>query len=103
MWRDVYRLAAGAYPELPARALESSRKKNDVTVSLVDWRAARLLAPSRHKSMYEGPNGTVNPILISAAGTDSRNDVFHAVYGNADVCLKKFVLGRVGAGAVTAS
>ena len=103
LWREVYRLAAEAYPELPARALSCSSRNNDVTLSLVDPRAARLLAPARHKEMYSGPNGTERLQAISLAGQDSRNDVFHAAYAGVDVCLKRFVLGRVGSGSADPS
>ena len=48
--------------------------------------------------MYSGPDGGPSPVLISFAGRDSRNDVFHAVYGDSDVCLKKLVLGRISTG-----
>ena len=48
--------------------------------------------------MYKGPDGGLSPVIISFAGRDSRNDVFHAVYGDSDVCLKKFVFGRMSTG-----
>jgi serine/threonine protein kinase len=48
--------------------------------------------------MYKGPDGGLSPVIISLAGKDSRNDVFHAVYGDSDVCLKKLVLGRISKG-----
>ena len=103
LWRTLYRLAKDAYPELPARALREaagSSRQGDSPLSLVDPRAAQLLAPSRHTEMYDGPGGSKDMRLVSLAGRDSRNDVFHAVLGGREVCLKRFVLGRLGEASV---
>jgi serine/threonine protein kinase len=100
LWRDVYRLAAVAFPELPSEALNLCTTSIDGagTLSLCDPHAARLLAPTRQKDMYQGPDGELGPVIISFAGKDSRNDVFRAVYDGSDVCLKKFVIGRISKG-----
>eukprot|EP00802_Teleaulax_amphioxeia_P001877 Tamp_01879.p1 GENE.Tamp_01879~~Tamp_01879.p1 ORF type:complete len:1262 (+),score=324.47 Tamp_01879:258-3788(+) len=97
IWGTVYRLAAAAYPELPSQALQAltvlagKGRQEDTLLTLVDPLAARLLAPSRYKDMYDAMK------LISEAGRDSRNDVFRAVFAGTDVCLKRFRLGdRVG-------
>jgi serine/threonine protein kinase len=92
LWNDVYRLAAAAFPELPSQALDSCKASGDRTLSLCDPHAARLLAPIRQFDMYDGPDGGPSPVIISSAGQHSRNDVFSAVYGSKDVCLKRFVL-----------
>jgi serine/threonine protein kinase/ubiquitin len=97
LWSDVYRLASAAFPELPSQALKLCTS-SDGTLSLIDPNAARLLAPTRQKDMYQGPDGELGPVIISIAGIDSRNDVFRAVYNGNDVCLKKFVLGRISKG-----
>jgi hypothetical protein len=99
LWRDVYRLAAAAFPELPSQALKLCTS-SDGTLSLIDPNAARLLAPTRQKDMYQGPDGELGPVIISISGIDSRNDVFRAVYDGSDVCLKKFVLGRISKGGI---
>ena len=99
LWRTLYRLASTAYPELPAKALQEvtgSSQQGDSPLSFVDPRAARLLAPSRQKDMYDGPGGAKDMHIVSLGGRDSRNDVFHAVFGDSEACLKRFVLGRLG-------
>ena len=96
MWGTVYRLAAAAYPELPSQALQAvtgKGRQEDTLLTLVDPLAARLLAPSRYKEMYEGPDGLNSIKNVSQAGRDSRNDVFRAVFAGTDVCLKRFRLG----------
>jgi hypothetical protein len=100
LWRDVYRLTAVAFPELPSEALNLCTTSIDGTGTLLlcDPHAARLLAPTRQKDMYQGPDGELGPVIISFAGKDSKNDVFRAVYVGSDVCLKKFVIGRISKG-----
>jgi hypothetical protein len=88
-WGDVFRLASAAYPELPCRVAKKLGSLGSSYLPYVDSFSAGLLDLSRRRNMYE------EVTMISEGGVNSQNDVFRALYGGVEVCLKKFKMGNI--------